>query len=286
MKSGEINSLFKNFSKVIKNPKSDLKYKNKFTLLISVVLSAQCTDVNVNNVTKNIYPKYNKPEHFVKLGRKKIEKLIKSIGLFRNKGKSVYLLSKQLIEKHNGKVPKNFDDLYALPGVGKKTASVVLNEGFGLPTIAVDTHVFRVSNRTGLAYGKNPDKVQENLYKAAKQLIIKAKKFEKKDKLEKALKLYSKAYDKLLKAYDKDKKNPDILNYLGFTLRKAGNFEEAEKFYLEGLEIKPDHEGINEYLGELYVKTNRVELAKERLEVLKGCKCEEFEELKELIDKN
>ena len=143
MKSREINSLFKNLSKIIKNPKSDLKYKNKFTLLISVVLSAQCTDVNVNNVTRIIYKKYNKPDHFVKLGRKKIEKLIKSIGLFRNKAKSVYLLSKQLIKNHNGKVPRNFDDLYALPGVGKKTASVVLNEGFGKPTIAVDTHVFR-----------------------------------------------------------------------------------------------------------------------------------------------
>jgi len=127
---------------------------------------------------------------------------------------------------------------------------------------------------------------QDNLYKAAKKLVIKAKKLEKKDKVEKALKLYSKAYDKLLKAYDKDKENPDILNYLGFTLRKAGNFEEAEKFYLAGLEIKPDHNGINEYLGELYIKTNRIELAKERLEVLKGCKCEEFEELKELIEKN
>ena len=127
---------------------------------------------------------------------------------------------------------------------------------------------------------------QENLYKAAKKLIIKAKKLEKKDKLEKALKLYSKAYDKLSKAYDKDKKNPDILNYLGFTLRKSGNFEKAEKFYLEGLKIKPDHKGINEYLGELYIKTNRIELAKERLEVLKGCKCEEFDELKELIENN
>ena len=127
---------------------------------------------------------------------------------------------------------------------------------------------------------------QDNLYKAAKKLVIKAKKLEKKDKVEKALKLYSRAYDKLLKAYDKDKENPDILNYLGFTLRKAGNFEEAEKFYLAGLEITPDHKGINEYLGELYIKTNRIELAKERLEVLKGCKCEEFEELKELIDKN
>jgi len=173
MKSEEINSLFKNLSRIIKNPKSDLRYKNKFTLLVSVVLSAQCTDVKVNNVTKNIYPKYNAPEHFVKLGRKKIEKLIKSIGLFRNKSKSVYLLSKQLIEKHNGKVPKNFDDLLALPGVGRKTANVVLNEGFGLPTIAVDTHIFRVSNRTGLAPGKNPDKVEQALYKVVPKKYLK-----------------------------------------------------------------------------------------------------------------
>ena len=173
MKSGEINSLFKNLSKVIKNPKSDLKYKNKFTLLVSVVLSAQCTDVNVNNVTKNIYPKYNKPGHFIKLGRKKIEKIIKSIGLFRNKAKSVYLLSKQLIEKHNGKVPKNFDDLLALPGVGRKTANVVLNEGFGFSTIAVDTHIFRVSNRTGLAPGKNPDQVERALYNVVPKKYLK-----------------------------------------------------------------------------------------------------------------
>jgi endonuclease-3 len=173
MKSGEINSLFKNLSKVIKNPKSDLAYKNKFTLLVSVVLSAQCTDVNVNNVTKNLYKKYNKPEHFVKLGRKRIEVLIKKINFFRNKAKSVYLLSKQLIERHNSKVPKDFEKLIALPGVGRKTASVVLNEGFGLPTIAVDTHVFRVSNRTGLASGKNPDEVQQNLYKVVPKKYLK-----------------------------------------------------------------------------------------------------------------
>ncbi len=127
---------------------------------------------------------------------------------------------------------------------------------------------------------------KDSLYKGAKKLILRAKKLEKKDKIEKAVKLYSKAYDKLVKAYEKDKKNADILNYLGFTLRKSGNFEEAEKFYLAGLEIKPDHKGINEYLGELYVKTNRIDLAKKRLEVLKDCKCEEFEELKELIEKN
>jgi len=173
MKSVEVSSLFKNLSKVIKNPKSDLAYKNKFTLLVSVVLSAQCTDVNVNNVTKNLYKKYNKPEHFVKLGRKRIEVLIKKINFFRNKAKSVYLLSKQLIESHNAEVPKNFEKLIALPGVGRKTASVVLNEGFGMPTIAVDTHVFRVSNRTGLAYGKNPDEVQQNLYKVVPKKYLK-----------------------------------------------------------------------------------------------------------------
>jgi len=173
MKSGEINSLFKNLTKTIKNPKTDLTYKNKFTLLISVVLSAQCTDVNVNNVTKNLYKKYNKPEHFLKLGKKRIEPLIKKINFFRNKSKSIYLLSKKLIEKHNSKVPKNYKKLIELPGVGSKTASVVLNEGFGLPTIAVDTHVFRVSNRTGLAIGKNPDEVQENLYKVVPKKYLK-----------------------------------------------------------------------------------------------------------------
>ena len=173
MKSGEIDSFFKNLSKVIKNPKTDLTYKNKFTLLVSVVLSAQCTDVNVNNVTKNLYKRYNKPEHFVKLGRKRIEVLIKKINFFRNKAKSIYLLSKQLIEQHNSKVPKNFEKLINLPGVGRKTASVVLNEGFGLPTIAVDTHVFRVSNRTGLASGKNPDEVQQNLYKVVPKKYLK-----------------------------------------------------------------------------------------------------------------
>ena len=109
-----------------------LNYKNTFTLLVSVLLSAQCTDVNVNNVTKNIYPKYNKPEHFVKLGRKKIERLIKSIGIFRVKAKSVYNLSKTLVEKYGGKVPKTFEQLEELPGVGHKTASVVMSQGLSL----------------------------------------------------------------------------------------------------------------------------------------------------------
>lgn len=166
-------SIFKELSKIIKNPKSDLQYKNKFTLLTSVVLSAQCTDVNVNNVTKNIYPFYNKPEDFVQLGQKKIEKLINKIGLFRNKAKNIYQLSKILIREHNSKVPNDFDKLLALPGVGRKTANVVLNEGFGQSTIAVDTHIFRVSNRTKLAPGKNPDEVEKNLYKVVPPKYLK-----------------------------------------------------------------------------------------------------------------
>ncbi len=139
-----------------------LKHINKFTLLVSVLLSAQTTDVNVNNVTKNIYPKYNKPEHFVKLGRKKIENLIKSIGIFRIKAKSVYLLSKQLIEKHGGKVPDNFEDLEKLPGVGHKTASVVMSQGFGYPAFPVDTHIHRLAQRWGLTNGKNVIQTEED----------------------------------------------------------------------------------------------------------------------------
>ena len=142
-----------------------LKHRNKFTLLVSVLLSAQTTDVNVNNVTKNIYPKYNKPEHFVKLGRKKIERLIKSIGIFRVKAKSVYLLSKQLIENHGGKVPDNFADLEKLPGVGHKTASVVMSQGFGYPAFPVDTHIHRLAQRWGLTNGKNVIQTEEDLKK-------------------------------------------------------------------------------------------------------------------------
>ena len=125
-----------------------------------------------------------------------------------------------------------------------------------------------------------------NLYKSGKKLVIRAKKLEEKNKIAKAEKLYLKALDKLKKAYDKDKKNADILNYLGYTLRKTGDLEQAEIYYLKGLELDSKHLGINEYLGELYVQTNRIELAKERLEVLKGCNCEEYDELKELIEEN
>jgi len=140
-----------------------LKHKNKFTLLVSVLLSAQTTDVNVNNVTKNIYPKYNKPEHFVKLGRKRIERLIKSIGIFRVKAKNVYFLSKQLMDKHKGKVPQTFEALEKLPGVGHKTASVVMSQGFGHPTFPVDTHIHRLAQRWGLTNGKNVVQTENDL---------------------------------------------------------------------------------------------------------------------------
>ena len=155
--------ILKILNKIYPTAPIPLKHRNKFTLLTSVLLSAQCTDLNVNNVTKNIYPKYNKPEHFVKLGRKKIEKLIQSIGIFRVKAKSIYLMSKQLLEEHGGKVPKTFDELEKLPGVGHKTASVVMSQGFGFPAFAVDTHIHRLAQRWGLTNGKNVVQTEKDL---------------------------------------------------------------------------------------------------------------------------
>ena len=140
-----------------------LVYKNTFTLLVSVLLSAQCTDVNVNNVTKNIYPKYNKPIHFVKLGRKKIERLIRKIGIFRVKAKSIFYLSKTLVEKYKSKVPKTYGELEQLPGVGHKTASVVMSQGFGFPAFPVDTHIHRLAQRWGLTNGKNVTQTEKDL---------------------------------------------------------------------------------------------------------------------------
>ena len=140
-----------------------LNYKNTFTLLVSVLLSAQCTDVNVNNVTKNIYPKYNHPKHFVKLGRKKIERMIKKIGIFRIKAKSIYNLSKTLVEKYNGVVPNTYEELEQLPGVGHKTASVVMSQGFGYPAFPVDTHIHRLAQRWGLTSGKNVLQTEKDL---------------------------------------------------------------------------------------------------------------------------
>ena len=155
--------IIKELNKIYPKIPIPLNYKNTFTLLISVLLSAQCTDVNVNNVTKSIYPKYYKPKHFVKLGRRKIEQLIKRIGIFRIKAKSIFNLSKILVEKHNSKVPKTFDELEHLPGVGHKTASVVMSQGFGYPAFPIDTHIHRLAQRWGLTNGKNVVQTEKDL---------------------------------------------------------------------------------------------------------------------------
>jgi len=163
LKKKKAKQILKILNKIYPTTPIPLKHRNKFTLLTSVLLSAQCTDLNVNNVTKNIYPKYNRPEHFVMLGRRKIEKLIKSIGIFRVKAKSIYLMSKQLLELHDGKVPKTFEELEKLPGVGHKTASVVMSQGFGFPAFAVDTHIHRLAQRWGLTNGKNVIQTEKDL---------------------------------------------------------------------------------------------------------------------------
>jgi len=147
-------------------------------------------------------------------------------------------------------------------------------------------YIILISLMTQYAYSAGSDSSDEsksNYYDDAKKLVKRAGKLEKKEKIDKAKKLYSQAFKKLEKAYSSEKKNPDILNYMGYTSRKIGNFEQAEKFYLTGLSIKPDHNGINEYLGELYVQTNRLDKAKERLDVLKNCNCEEYKELELII---
>ena len=137
------------------NAKSELDYKNHFELLIAVILSAQSTDKTVNTVTKKIFLNAPTPEDFLLLGQSKLQSIIKPVGLSPTKSKNIISTCKILIKKYKGKIPNNREELEYLPGVGRKTANVVLNEGFGYATIAVDTHVFRVSNRTGLAIGKN-----------------------------------------------------------------------------------------------------------------------------------
>ena len=161
--ASKVKIILRTLNKIYPKTPVPLKHRNNFTLLVSVLLSAQCTDLNVNNVTKNIYPKYNKPEHFVKLGRKKIERLIRSIGIFRVKAKSIYNLSKTLVEKYKGKVPKTFEELEELPGVGHKTASVVMAQGFGHPAFPVDTHIHRLAQRWGLTNGKNVVQTEKDL---------------------------------------------------------------------------------------------------------------------------
>lgn len=161
----EIAEIFDAFSAHDPEPTGELDYVNIFTLLVAVVLSAQATDVGVNKATKALFAIADTPEKMVALGEDAIREHIKTIGLYRNKAKNVYLLSQQLIAEHNSEVPATREALEKLPGVGRKTANVVLNIGFGQPTIAVDTHLFRVGNRTGIATGKTPLEVELKLEK-------------------------------------------------------------------------------------------------------------------------
>ena len=158
-----IEMLFQILSEENPNPKTELVFTNPYTLLVAVVLSAQATDISVNKATKTLFQKASTPEAMVNLGITKIKKHIKTIGLYNTKAENVFNLSKILIDKYNSSVPDDRKSLEALPGVGRKTANVVLNEAFGEATIAVDTHIFRVGNRTGLAIGKTPDEVEHEL---------------------------------------------------------------------------------------------------------------------------
>jgi len=155
--------LYKRLARARPDPKTELDYKDPFTLVVAVALSAQATDVSVNKATKELFRVADTPAKMVKLGEEGVAGYIKTIGLWRNKAKNVVALSRLILEQHGGKTPRTREDLEALPGVGHKTASVVLNEAYGEATIAVDTHVFRVSNRTGLAREATPEKVEARL---------------------------------------------------------------------------------------------------------------------------
>lgn len=165
MKKADISEFFKRLKAKDPEPKSELEYTNPYTLLVAVTLSAQATDIGVNKATKELFKIVDTPEKMVALGLDELKNHIKTIGLYNNKAKNVIALSEILIEKHAGKVPETRDELTALPGVGRKTANVVLNVAFHQPTMAVDTHIFRISNRTGLAPGKTPEKVEDALLK-------------------------------------------------------------------------------------------------------------------------
>jgi endonuclease III len=161
--TAEIEEAFRRFRSVNPTPKGELAHINPFTLLIAVVLSAQATDAGVNKATPALFAAADTPEKMVALGEERVQDLIKTIGLFRTKARNVVALSRILVEEHDGRVPRSREALEALPGVGRKTANVVLNVAFGEPTIAVDTHIFRVGNRTGLAIGKTPFEVETRL---------------------------------------------------------------------------------------------------------------------------
>jgi endonuclease III len=161
--AAEVEEAFRRFKAANPEPKGELKHINPFTLLVAVVLSAQATDAGVNKATPALFAAADTPAKMAALGEARVRDFIKTIGLFRTKAKNVVALSRQLLAEHSGEVPRSREALEALPGVGRKTANVVLNIAFGEPTIAVDTHIFRVGNRTGLAPGKNPFEVETKL---------------------------------------------------------------------------------------------------------------------------
>lgn len=166
MKKADIHEFFARLEAKDPEPRGELHYKNPYTMLVAVVLSAQATDVGVNKATKPLFEVADTPEKMLELGEGRVRDYIKTIGLFNTKAKNVIKLSRQLLDDHDGVVPADRDALVKLPGVGRKTANVVLNMAFGQPTIAVDTHIFRVGNRTGMAPGKNVDIVEKKLEKA------------------------------------------------------------------------------------------------------------------------
>lgn len=165
MNAAQIDQFFSILSAANPEPKTELEYKNPFTLLVAVVLSAQSTDVGVNKATRELFKKIDNPKKMLELGEAGLKNYVKTIGLYNAKAKNIIALSKILIDDFGGEVPRTREDLEKLPGVGRKTANVVLNVVFGEATLAVDTHIFRVSNRTGLAPGKNPLEVELNLEK-------------------------------------------------------------------------------------------------------------------------
>lgn len=160
MKQADIDACFDRLAAIMPEPKTELEYRNPYTLLVAVALSAQATDVSVNKASGPLFEVVSTPEEMLELGEENLRSYIKTIGLFNTKAKNVIAMAEQLVSKHDGQVPRTREDLEALPGVGRKTANVVLNEAFGEPTIAVDTHIFRVGNRTGMAVGSTPTKVE------------------------------------------------------------------------------------------------------------------------------
>jgi endonuclease-3 len=165
MPAADIREMFARFAELDPKPTTELEYRTPFELLVAVILSAQATDVGVNKATRRLYPVANTPRQILALGEDGLKRYINSIGLYNAKAANVIAMCRQLLEHHGGEVPRTRAELEALPGVGRKTANVVLNTAFGEPTLAVDTHIFRVANRTGLARGKNVREVEDRLLK-------------------------------------------------------------------------------------------------------------------------